>query len=56
MTTTNPYPAVPPPTGAALVDDWQPEGHRMVLGHKRDVAGEALVFWALSRAARRWNH
>jgi hypothetical protein len=43
-TTTNPNPDVAPPPGAAFVDDWQPEQYRMVLGPKRDVAGEVAVW------------
>ena len=50
-TTTNQYPNVAPPPGAAFVDDWQPEQYRMVLGPKRDIGGEVAVWTSAAQRA-----
>ncbi len=49
MPTRTPQPNVSPPPGAHFVDDWQPEQYRMVLGPKRDVAGEVEVWTSVAQ-------
>jgi hypothetical protein len=52
MTTTPiPQPNVPPPPGASFVDDWHPEGYRILYGSRRDIGGEVEVSTSVAQLA-----
>jgi hypothetical protein len=50
-TTSNTYTNVPPPPGAAFVDDWQPEQYRIVYGSRREIGGEVEVSASVAQLA-----
>jgi hypothetical protein len=46
MTTTNPIPDVPLPTGATVADSWESDpGHRVIMGATRGVTDYDVVVW-----------